>query len=176
MKKINMDNLKEQNIDELNNLDENQIEMEREHLDKIAKDLGFGPEVRIHKKSIDSYFECKYMDYWVAGDVCELLEIKDIDRAIAELDQDDKSELFYSSENSDSDSSEPKKTVVINYSGLFSLLFQSQSPIAKKLKRWVINEFLEPVFFTDKDCIYHINKSIVEEIQELGLIPFGSDC
>jgi hypothetical protein len=46
MKNINIENLKEQNIDELNNLDENQIEMEREHLDKIAKDLGFGPEVR----------------------------------------------------------------------------------------------------------------------------------
>ena len=176
MKNINIENLKEQNIDELNNLDENQIEMEREHLEKVAKDLGIGPEVRIHKKFISSYFECDYVDYWVAGDVCELLEIKDIDRAIAELDQDDKSELFFSSENGDSDSSEPKKTVIINFSGVFSLLLQSQSPIAKKFKRMVINEFLEPVFFTDKDCIYHINKSIVEEIQELGLIPFGSDC
>jgi hypothetical protein len=176
MKNINIENLKGQNIVELNKLDNTLSEREKERLDKMSKDFGFGPEVRIFNKCISSYFECDYMDYWVAGDVCELLEIKDIDRAIAELDQDDKSELFYSSENSDSDSSEPKKTVVINYRGLFSLLFQSQSPIAKKLKRWVINEFLEPVFFTDKDCIYHINKSIVEEIQELGLIPFGSDC
>jgi prophage antirepressor-like protein len=116
------------------------------------------------------------LDYWVARDVCELLEIKDVDRAIAELDPDDKSELVFRSKCSDPDSSEPKKTVVINFSGVFSLLFQSQAPIAKKFKRWIINQFLDSVFFTDEDCIYYINKSIVKEIQDLGLIPFGYGC
>jgi hypothetical protein len=55
MENINMDNLKDQNIDELNNLDKNELETAKEYLDKVAADMTIGPEIQIHGKCVGRY-------------------------------------------------------------------------------------------------------------------------
>jgi hypothetical protein len=161
---INIEDTKNKK-EELNKLD-NEIDSEFEN-------MTIGPEILIHGKRIHKSLDCGQYDYWSAKDVCEQLEIEDVDRALAELDPEDKSEMYFRSTCTDPESSEPKKLVVVNVEGVWSLLLQSQAPIAKKFKRWVINQFLYTAFYSNENFIYDIDRSIVSEIEKLGLFPAG---
>jgi hypothetical protein len=83
---------------------------------------------------ITLYFDGNYGPFWSAKEVCKVLEIEDADRAIGELSPYDKFEervkegLFKKSRN---------KIVALNWTGLSSLLFRSQTPFAKKFQSFV---------------------------------------
>lgn len=90
-----------------------------------------GSEVRTVRKGQDIFF--------VAKDVCEVLDHSDASVAVSRLDDDEKltQTMFVSGQN--------RKVWLVNESGLYSLILTSRKPEAKKFKRWVTQEVLPSI-------------------------------
>ncbi|HHT7239760.1 TPA: phage antirepressor [Bacillus cereus] len=75
-------------------------------------------------------------DVWfVAKDVCDVLEIVNATRSLSRLDEDE----LHSMKVTDS-LGRQQETNIINESGLYSLIMTSRKPQAKAFKRWVTSE------------------------------------
>lgn len=78
--------------------------------------------------------------YFVGKDIVNILQYqngsRDINRHVDEEDRE-KVMIFDGSQN--------KETIVINESGLYSLILRSKLPSAKKFKRWVTSEVLPSI-------------------------------
>jgi len=68
--------------------------------------------------------------FWVAKDVCDILELSDVSKAIAMLD-DDEVTIFNMGGLSGA-------VYIINESGLYNLIIRSDKPNSKAFKKWVI--------------------------------------
>ncbi|MEI4713468.1 phage antirepressor [Bacillus cereus] len=80
-------------------------------------------------------------DVWfVAKDVCDVLEIVNATRSLSRLDEDE----LHSMKVTDS-LGRPQETNVINESGLYSLIMTSRKPQAKVFKKWVTSEVLPSI-------------------------------
>ncbi|MDA1581993.1 phage antirepressor [Bacillus cereus group sp. TH228LC] len=80
-------------------------------------------------------------DVWfVAKDVCDVLEIVNATRSLSRLDEDE----LHSMKVADS-LGRPQETNVINESGLYSLIMTSRKPQAKAFKKWVTSEVLPSI-------------------------------
>jgi len=102
--------------------------------------------------------------YWPAEYICMLLEISDVDQAIAELDSDEMTKLI-----GKSDSNQIEITVV-NLRGLFHLLLQGQAPIAKDFRRWVTHDLLLEVLLGE-GLLHNLDWSIKEKLSSVGFLP-----
>lgn len=82
--------------------------------------------------------------WFVAQDVCSVLEQPDTSKVCSRLDEDEKliRTLCVSGQN--------REILVINESGLYSLILTSRKPEAKKFKKWVTNEVLPTIRKTGK--------------------------
>lgn len=79
-------------------------------------------------------------DVWfVANEVCNLLEIKNTSDAVSRLDDDEKllSVLPISGQN--------RNVSLISESGLYALVFKSNKPSAKKFRKWVTKEVIPTI-------------------------------
>ncbi len=78
--------------------------------------------------------------WWVAIDVCRILNIKNSRDALKSLDDDERSTVALT------DGTSPKggnpNINIINEPGLYTLILRSRKPAAKKFKRWVTHEIL----------------------------------
>lgn len=90
-----------------------------------------GSEIRTVKNGQDIFF--------VAKDICEVLDHSDVSVAVSRLDDDEKliQTLFVSGQN--------RKTWLINESGLYSLILTSRKPEAKQFKRWITHEVIPSI-------------------------------
>lgn len=77
--------------------------------------------------------------WFVAADVCKVLELSDPTMALTRLDPDEKAKfnLGYGSPAN-----------VVNEPGLYSLIMTSRKPSAKQFKRWVTHEVLPALLST----------------------------
>ncbi|MDF7673535.1 BRO family protein [Acetobacteraceae bacterium ESL0709] len=91
-----------------------------------------GKEVRI--------FELDNTPWWVAADVCSILEIVNPTRAIERLDDDD-----YTLHTMKGVDGKPRETNIINESGLWSLVLTSRKPEAKRFKKWLTSEVIPAI-------------------------------
>lgn len=73
--------------------------------------------------------------WFVAGDVCKVLEISNAASSLALLDSDEKCEHPHHGGSG-------RKPILINESGLYSLILRSRKPQAKAFKKWVTSEVL----------------------------------
>jgi prophage antirepressor-like protein len=105
--------------------------------------------------------ECCGKVSYSAEEVCKLLGIDDVERALRELDPDMKDEMF---PEDDYDLSESDKIDVVTLNGILALVFQSQTPFAKVTQRWVIDEFVEKVLLKS------------DESKDLELLPAEVVC
>ncbi|MBR0095610.1 MAG: Bro-N domain-containing protein [Synergistaceae bacterium] len=80
--------------------------------------------------------------WWVAKDVCNVLELADVTSALRGLDDDEKVLRKISGELS---SSGNPNIMTINESGLYTLIIRSNKPEAKKFRRWVTHEVLPSI-------------------------------
>ena len=77
---------------------------------------------------------------FVGKDVAEILEYQNGSRDInRHVDEDDRRKVMFFDGNQD------KETIIINESGLYSLVLSSKLPNAKKFKRWVTSEVLPSI-------------------------------
>ncbi len=77
--------------------------------------------------------------WFVLADVCRVLEIVDTHTASRRLDQDEKGVHSMPTPGG------PQSVVVINESGLCSLILTSRAPAAKLVKKWVTSEVLPAI-------------------------------
>jgi prophage antirepressor-like protein len=77
--------------------------------------------------------------WWVAADVCKVLEIIKPENAYARLDDDEKDTRIVGTPGGD------QKMICINESGLYSLILSSRKPQAKRFKKWVTREVIPTI-------------------------------
>ena len=78
--------------------------------------------------------------WFVAADVCRILDLKNHRDAVSRLDDDEKDYV----EITDA-IGRNRKTLVVNESGLYALIFMSRKPRAKKFRKWVTSEVLPQI-------------------------------
>jgi prophage antirepressor-like protein len=77
--------------------------------------------------------------WFVAKDICEALTISDVSDAVGRLDDDEKDKGKTHTLGGN------QEVLVINESGLYSLVLTSRKPEAKKFKRWITSEVLPQI-------------------------------
>ena len=90
-----------------------------------------GKDIRITDKDGEPWF--------IARDVCDVLDIQNVSDACSRLDEDEKliSLLPISGQG--------REILIVNESGLYNLIFQSRKPEAKAFKRWVTHEVIPSI-------------------------------
>lgn len=77
--------------------------------------------------------------WFVAKDVCAVLEIEKHRDAVSRLDEDERGSLVVDTLGGS------QKMTAVSESGLYSLIFQSRKPEAKKFRKWVTSEVLPSI-------------------------------
>jgi prophage antirepressor-like protein len=75
--------------------------------------------------------------WFVAADVCRVLEISNHRDAVADLDEDERDGVAITDAIG-----RDQKTICISESGLFALIFKSRKPEARSFRKWVTGEVL----------------------------------
>ena len=92
--------------------------------------------------------------WFVAQDVCDILEIRNVSQALSRLDSDETMNLDRESIITLNDDLNTVRLSAISESGLYSLTLSSRKPQAKDFKRWVTREILPTIRKTGK---YEVN-------------------
>lgn len=74
--------------------------------------------------------------WFVAKDICDILELTNPTMAIESLDDDERSKYFLGRQG---------EVNIINESGLYALVFKSRKPEAKAFRKWVTSEVLPAI-------------------------------
>ena len=82
--------------------------------------------------------------WFVAADVCRVLELSNPSKACADLD-DDEAALTSSYSRSSNGTEQKRDMLIISESGLYNLIFRSRKPEAKKFRKWVTAEVLPSI-------------------------------
>jgi len=82
--------------------------------------------------------------YFVAQDVCKVLDLDNVTKAIASLEKEEYLTLpiVRSGQN--------RHMLLVGESGLYALIFKSRKPIARTFRRWVTSEVLPAIWKTGR--------------------------
>lgn len=103
--------------------------------------------------------------WFVGKDVADILEYQNGSRDInRHVDEEDRRKIMLF------DGNQNKETIIINESGLYSLVLSSKLPTAKKFKRWVTSEVLPAIRKTGTYQMsqHNIDKAKALEIKEMN--------
>ena len=78
--------------------------------------------------------------WFVAKDVCDVLELTNHRMAIKSLDEDEVNSTYITDALN-----RQRITNIVNESGLYTLIFQSRKPEAKAFRKWVTSEVLPSI-------------------------------
>ncbi|MED4922920.1 BRO family protein [Anoxybacillus geothermalis] len=78
--------------------------------------------------------------WFVAKDVCEVLEIKNPSDALGRLEDDEKTTIALTDSGG-----RPYKLSIVNEPGLYALILGSRKPEARQFKRWVTHEVIPTI-------------------------------
>lgn len=74
--------------------------------------------------------------WWVAKDICDVLDIKNATQAVQQLDDDERS-MFNIGRQGEAN--------IVNEPGLYSLILGSRKPEAREFKRWITHEVIPSI-------------------------------
>jgi len=77
--------------------------------------------------------------WFVAADVCDCLDLSDVSKAVASLDEDEKGTTTIRTPGG------PQEMIIISEPGLYSLTLRSRKPEAKTFKRWITHEVVPSI-------------------------------
>ena len=97
--------------------------------------------------------------WFVAKDVCRVLEIANHRDAVAQLDEDEKDGVGIS----DAIGRE-QETTIISESGLYALVFRSRKPQAREFSRWVRKEVLPSLRRTGSYALTEQDKAVGPQV------------
>jgi prophage antirepressor-like protein len=100
--------------------------------------------------------------YFVAKDICNILELDNVTNALSKLDTDEKLTLkiLRSGQN--------RNVNCVSESGLYALIMRSNKPEAKSFRKWVTKEVLPSI---RKKGFYSVNKELKDFIDARD-VPF----
>lgn len=78
--------------------------------------------------------------WWVAKDVCEILDLGDTHKAVERLDDDERNLIPVTDSLG-----RLQETYIVNEAGLYSLILGSRKPEAKEFKRWITHEVIPQI-------------------------------
>lgn len=93
--------------------------------------------------------------WWVAADICTILELDNVSQALTRLDEDEKGYIILNDPLGNE-----KNYRTVNESGLYSLILSSRKTQAKKFKKWITSEVLPAIRKTGS---YSISKEIASD-------------
>ncbi|GMA64730.1 BRO family protein [Alicyclobacillus fastidiosus] len=99
--------------------------------------------------------------WFVARDVCAALELGDVSKAVARLDEDEKGTSSIRTPGGIQD------VLVVNEPGLYSLVLGSRKPEARTFKRWITHEVIPSIRKTGK---YDTQENVVPLSKEQALV------
>lgn len=101
-------------------------------------------------------------EWWVAKDVCDILDLSDVTMSLSRLDEDERSKFNLGRQG---------ETNIINEAGLYSLIMSSRKPEAKNFKRWITHEVIPSIRKTGSYSTVKTVEPTKEEIklQELQI-------
>jgi prophage antirepressor-like protein len=102
---------------------------------RIFENPSFG-QVRAVERNGDPWF--------VARDVCRVLELGNPTEAVRNLDDDEKADLRIT-EVSSNGVEQARNMNIVSESGLYSLVFRSRKPEARRFRKWVTAEVLPAI-------------------------------
>lgn len=82
--------------------------------------------------------------WWIARDVCEVLELTNVSMAVNGLDDDEKGVRKVYTLGGE------QELLTVNEPGLYTLIIRSNKPEAKNFKRWITHEVLPTIRKTGK--------------------------
>ena len=82
--------------------------------------------------------------WFVATDVCFLLQIANTSQALERLDDDEKKKVDIDSDG------QVRNVWIVNEFGLYNLILTSEKPEAKRFKRWITHDVLPSIRKTGK--------------------------
>jgi len=112
-----------------------------------------GQDVRIITQDGEPWF--------VAKDLCEVLEISNPSQALTRLDEEEKNTIILNEGNRGNPS-----TAVVSESGMYALVLSSRKPEAKPFRKWVTSEVLPSIRKTGS---YAIQKTTGDALVEMAL-------
>jgi prophage antirepressor-like protein len=78
--------------------------------------------------------------WWVAKDVCDVLELGDTHKVMERLDEDERNTIPVTDSLG-----RLQETYIVNEAGLYNLILGSRKPEAKDFKRWIIHEVIPQI-------------------------------
>ena len=96
--------------------------------------------------------------WWVAKDICDVLDIAKPENAYSRLDEDEKDTRTVGTPGGN------QEMVCINESGLYSLILTSRKPQAKKFKKWVTSEVLPAIRKTGRYSLSDSNPDLESQL------------
>ena len=79
--------------------------------------------------------------WFIAKDICDVLELGNITEALRALDDDEKSNF----RNSEVAQNGGRAPLIVSESGFYKLVLRSRKPVAKEFQRWVTHEVLPSI-------------------------------
>ena len=118
---------------------------------KIFKNEDFG-EVRTVEIDNEPWF--------IGKDVADVLGYQNGSRDVnRHVDEEDRQKIMAF------DGSQDRETIIINESGLYSMILSSQLPTAKRFKRWITSEVIPQI---RKTGAYHVPQTYAEALRALA--------
>ncbi len=99
--------------------------------------------------------------WWVAKDVCDILNLTDTFKATQNLDDDEKGTKKVRTPGGE------QEMIVVNESGLYTLIIRSNKPEARPFRKWITSEVLPAI---RKTGAYASGASVVELAAKLLII------
>lgn len=106
--------------------------------------------------------------WFVAKDLCDILDIGNPSQALSRLDADEKQDLPYNLIIILNDNPDTKRLLAVSESGMYALVLTSRKPEAKPFRKWVTSEVLPSIRETGK---YIAPTTLIEEPKPLILPP-----
>lgn len=79
--------------------------------------------------------------WFIAKDICDVLEISNVGDAVSVLDDDEKSNIG----NSDVWNQPGRAPLIVSEAGFYKLVLRSRKPVAKEFQRWVTHDVLPSI-------------------------------
>jgi prophage antirepressor-like protein len=121
------------------------------------------PETAQHVRSVMIDAE----PWWVARDVCSVLDIRNVADAMSSLDEDEKGVATADTPGG------PQQMAIINEPGLYSLILRSRKPQAKAFKRWITHEVIPSIRRTGSYAVEPVAPALPQDYEEALVALLG---
>ena len=122
-------------------------------MQEIVKMFNDNP-VRIIKKDGEPWF--------VAKDVCDVLEIQNVSQVIRRFDSDEKTIIPIATTRGN------RQMAIINKSGLYRIIFNSHKKVAKEFKRWIQEDVNSSIYSSDVEYIQPDAVEVIHHAEVVG--------